>query len=383
MTTTDHQHTPGTPRGADDGRPALQQILEDAVDAGITGITLRVRDEHGAWTGTAGHGDPEGTTGAPPIEGHVRIGSSTKTFVAALVLSLVAEGRIALDDPVGPVLPDLDLDPRVSLRMLLQHTSGIFNHTGEYYPDGSVVPGIPATTAGREWVEHRFDDHDPRDLARLALSRPARFEPGTDWSYSNSNYVIARLLVEALTGESVVAAMERRIISPLGLIGTLQPTAQTDIPAPHARAGFRIDEDGAQRIVDVTRQNPSWISSGGDMISTSRDLQTFLRALMGGQLLPRALRDEMLTPRPTPIPGAGYGLGVFVEDLGARGTVVTHHGGAAGHGALMAITPDGRRVMTGTMNYVDDAGLSLAVPFQQLSQALVRAVFAGEAPAQG
>lgn len=366
--------TPNQPGTTTGDRQELRTILDEIVASGITGITLRVHDEHGDWTGSAGAAEI-GHDAPPPVDGHVRVGSNTKTFVATVALRLVDEGRIDLDTPAAQYLPELGIDPRVTVRMLLQHTSGIFNFTGEYYPDGTVVAGIPATTAGKEWVDHRFTTYAAEDLVRLALSKPARFEPGTDWSYSNTNYAIVRLLVEKVTGRPLADAMRRLVVEPLGLTGTTQPTTETAIAEPHAHAYYRYEEDGTERTVDVTEQNPSWISSGGDMISTSADLQTFLVALVTGRVLPAGLLDEMLTTRTTPIPGMGYGLGVFVQDLGPDGTVVTHNGGAAGHAALMYSTPDGRRSMTATLNYVDDAAMTLAVPFQQGSQRLVDAVF--------
>lgn len=360
--------------GAVPGRSELQAILEGFVASGITGITIRVHDEHGDWAGSAGVSQI-GHDATPPIDGHVRIGSNTKTFTAALALQLVGEGTIGLDAAADSYLPELGLDPRITLRMLLQHTSGVFNFTGEYYPDGTVVAGIPATTAGREWVDHRFTTYPPGDLVRLALSKPARFEPGTDWSYSNTNYVIVRLLIEKVTARSVAEEMGRLILDPLGLTGTTQPTTEISIAEPHAHAYYRYAEGGADHTIDVTEHNPSWISSGGDMISTSADLQTFVSTLVTGQLLPAELLTEMLDTCSTPIPGMDYGLGVFVQDLGDDGTVITHNGGGAGHAALMYCTPDGRRSLTATLNYVDDAAFSMAVPFQQGAQRLVDTVF--------
>ncbi|MFD8234815.1 serine hydrolase domain-containing protein [Streptomyces sp. NPDC059696] len=352
----------------------LQQILEEIVDSGITGMTLLVHDERGEWAGSAGV-SKLGESAEPPVDGHVRIGSNTKTFTATLVLQLVAEGRIELDAPAAEYLPVPGLDGRVTVRMLLQHTSGIFNFTGEYYDDGTFAPGIPATTAGKEWVDNRFKTYRPEDLVRLALSQPARFEPGAGWSYSNTNYVLARLLIEKVTGRPVAQEMQRLILGPLGLTGTVSPAADTEIPAPHAHAYYRYEDGGQERTVDVTRHNPSWISSGGDMISTTRDLHTFISALMSGRLLPADLLAEMCTPRPTPLPNMGYGLGVFVQDTGGGRTVVTHNGGIAGHAAMMFSTPDGSKTLTAALNYVDDAALSLAVPFQKATQRLVGEVF--------
>ncbi|MGW1739351.1 serine hydrolase domain-containing protein [Nocardia sp. NPDC001965] len=363
-------------------RPALQRAIRAAVDSGLTGMTLRVHDERGEWTGSAGVSELGGAT-APPIDGHIRIGSNTKTFTATLVLGLVAENRIELDTPVADYLPEFGLDRRITVRMLLQHTSGIFNFTGEYYPDGTVVAGIACTISGKEWVDNRYRTYQPAELVRLALSKPPRFEPGTDWSYSNTNYVLARLLIERVTGSPVAAEMHRLILGPLGLTGTVVPTDETDIPEPHAHAYYRYDDAGEQKTVDVTRLNPSWISSGGDMISTTRDLHTFISALNRGDLLPADLLAEMRTGRATGIPGMNYGLGVFVQDLDGGGTVITHNGGAAGHAALMFSTPDGRTTLTASLNYVDDAALSLSLAFQQATQRLVAEVFGGGQPDAG
>ncbi|TMR20269.1 beta-lactamase family protein [Nonomuraea turkmeniaca] len=340
------------------------------VDSGFVGVSLRVRDERGEWVGSAGVSELGGTE-TPPADGHVRIGSNTKTFTATVVLQLVAEGRIGLDTPVDDYLPEFGLDRRITVRMLLQHTSGVFNFTGDFDPDGTFVPGIPATPSGKEWVDNRFHTYQPEELVRLALSKPARFEPGTDWSYANTNYVLARLLIEKVTGRPVAEEMQRLVLGPLGLSGTVQPTTQTDIPEPHPHAYYRYEEDGEQRTVDVTRHNPSWVSSGGDMISTTQDLATFISALLGGKLLPAELLTEMCTPESK----AGYGLGVFVQNVPGGGTVITHNGGMAGHAALMYSTPDGSKTLTAALNYIDDSALSMGAAFQQATQQLVQEVF--------
>ncbi|MGW0183081.1 serine hydrolase domain-containing protein [Nocardia sp. NPDC003345] len=373
MTATPIDQDATNPGTAPAARPELQRAIEEIVESGFTGLTLRVHDERGEWAGSAGVREL-GDTAKPPVDGHIRIGSNTKTFTAAAVLRLVAEGELALDAPVAETLPEFGFDERITVRMVLQHTSGIFNFTGEMFPDGTVVPGIPSTIAGKEWVDNRFATYLPEELVRLALSKPARFEPGTGWSYSNTNYVVARLLIERVTGRSVTEEMRRLILAPLGLTGTVAPTTETEIPEPHAHAYYRYDNDGVERTIDVTEHNPSWISSGGDMISTTRDLHVFISALNSGELLPPELLAEMRTTYPTGIPGMDYGLGIFVRET-AGGPVITHNGGAAGHGALMFSTPDGRSTMTAAFNYVDDAALSLSAEFQLAMQRLIGEVF--------
>ncbi|KJS56570.1 alkaline D-peptidase [Streptomyces rubellomurinus subsp. indigoferus] len=351
-------------------RPELQAAIEELVGSGFLGVQLRVNDERGAWVGSAGVRELGGSA-APLTDGHVRIGSSTKSFVATTVLLLVAEGRIGLDDRVADHLPEFGLDRRITVRMLLQHTSGIFNHTGELYEDGTIVLGVP--WQGKEWVDNRFRTYPPEDLVRLSLSRPARFEPGAGWSYANTNYVLARLVVERATGRPFAEELRRLVLEPLGLTGTVAPGASPEIPEPHNHGYYRYEDAGRQRTVDVTRQNPSWVGAGGDMISTTRDLHTYFSALMAGRLLPEALLAEMRTPEET----VGYGLGVFAQET-AGGTVYHHNGATMGSAALMYGAADGSRTLTAGLTWVDDADLSIAPAFQAAQQRLVDAVFCGK-----
>ena len=358
----------------------LQSTIEALVDPGIIGLSVRVNDQQGEWVGSAGTAELGGDV-KPPVDGHVRIGSNTKTFTATLVLQLVAEGRIGLDDPVADHLPEFGVDKRITMRMLLQHTSGLFDFTGEVYEDGSIVLGVPMPYGpnGKEWLDNRFLTYRPQDLVELALSKPARFEPGASWSYSNTNYVLARLLIEKVTGHTVTEEMQRLILTPLGMSHTVVPD-DAEIAEPHAHAYYRYDEDGQSRTVDITRQNPSWVSAGGDMISTTEDLHTFIAALTGGRLLPDELREEMFTRRATGIPNMDYGLGVFVLTTDDGTTVISHNGAAAGYAALMYATPDGSKTLTAALNCVDDANLTVAAAFQGVQQRLLSEAF-GSAPA--
>ena len=139
-------------------RPELQKAVQAWVDAGFAGMQMRVHDQQGDWVGSAGV-RKLGETAKPPTNGRFWIGSSTKTFTATLVLQLVAEGKIGLDAPVAGYLPKLGLDRRITVLMLLQHTSGLFNYTGDFNDGGSWEPGI--TAGGKEWVDDRFRSYRP------------------------------------------------------------------------------------------------------------------------------------------------------------------------------------------------------------------------------
>ncbi|MEU0563814.1 serine hydrolase domain-containing protein [Nonomuraea sp. NPDC005983] len=368
VATADSRPAPKAAAGQD--RPELQKAVQEFVDAGYAGMQLRVHDQRGEWVGSAGV-RKLGANAKPPTDGQFWVGSVTKTFTATVVMQLVAEGKIGLDRPVAGYLPELGLDQRITVRMLLQHTSGLFNYTGEYYDDGTVVPGIPAT--GKEWVGNRFRSYRPEELVRLALSKPARFEPGTDQNYSNTNYTLALLLIEKVTGRSYAEEMQRRILRPLGLTGTVVPGTRAEIPGPHAHGYYRYQDAGQWKVVDVARQNLSLLAGAGDMISTTKDLQTFISALMGGELVPAPLLAEMRKPHGK----LGYGFGLWVQDLGPNcgGTIFQHNGSPpGGYGALMYSTPDGSKTLTASVT-TGDAAIDQAQTFPKALDKLVKEVF--------
>jgi CubicO group peptidase (beta-lactamase class C family) len=193
-------------------------------------------------------------------------------------------------------LPQYKLDRRITVRMLLQHTSGLFNYTGEYYDDGTVVPGIPAT--GDEWLANRFRSHQPEELVRLALSKTPRFEPGTGQNYSNTNYTLALLLIEKVTGRSYAEQLQQRILRPLGMSGTMAAATRTQLPGPHAHGYYQYEDDGRQKVADISRQNLSLLAGAGDLIATTQDLDTFFSALNAGKLFAghAAGRDASAAP---------------------------------------------------------------------------------------
>ncbi|MFK4087831.1 serine hydrolase domain-containing protein [Kribbella sp. NPDC020789] len=351
-------------------RPEVQAAMQGFVDAGFGGVQVRVHDERGEWVGSAGV-RKLGTPAKPPTDGSFWVGSITKTVTATVTLQLVAEGKLKLDAPVAGYLPRLGLDPRITTRMLLQHTSGLFAYTGEVYDDGTIVPGIPVT--GQEWVDNRFHRYTPEELVRLALSKPPRFAPGTDQNYSNTNYTVALLLIEKLTGHSYADEVRRRIIRPLGLTGTVVPGNRTELPGPHAHGYYRYTDNGETKLVDVSRQNMSLLAGAGDMISTTKDLRTFISALMSGKLLPAPLLAQMRDPHGK----LNYGLGLFVQDLGPScGGIVYQHNGSppAGYGALMYSSPDGTKTLTASVT-TGSADIDLATEFPKALAKLLTATF--------
>ncbi|MGW1008605.1 serine hydrolase domain-containing protein [Streptomyces termitum] len=310
---------------------AVQQRLDDLVAkdgvpaalATVTGRDGRTR------TYTAGTGDA--VTGAKvPRDGRVRIGSNTKAFTAVVVLQLVAEGKLGLDASVDTYLPSLlrgdGIDGRnITVRQLLQHTSGLPD-----YVDQKAVLDAP-----RRYFE-------PRELLDAALVKKARFAPGARWEYSNTNYLVAGLIVQKTTGRPFGEEVTRRVIDRIGLRHTSFPTpGDMTIPGPHPK-GYQRTEDGSLR--DYTELDPSWGWAAGAMISTNGDLNRFYDALLGGRLLPPAQLAQMRTTVPADevAPGAGYGLGLLSTPLSCGGTVWGHGGGIPGYATFGGVTGDGR-----------------------------------------
>jgi D-alanyl-D-alanine carboxypeptidase len=302
---------------ADTDSRALRQALAAVHTAGSPGAFAEVRDGGRTWTGATGLAN---LTSGTPTRPHLRhrVGSITKTFVAATVLQLVGERRLGLDDPVGTHLPDLvtgEVGERVTVRMLLNHTSGIGNYTNELLNSLASVESARTTT------------YAPEELAAIALAMPRTNEPGAAYSYSNSNYVLAGLIIQRLTGNDPAAEITRRILRPLRLTDTYFPGTDPAIRGPHAGAYF-----ASFGVRDVSTFNMSWAWLAGELISTTEDLNDFYRALFGGKVLSPALLAQMRTTVPfdPSVPEAGgYGLGVYFLATPC-GPIWGHDGGVIG-----------------------------------------------------
>ncbi|WP_039795235.1 serine hydrolase domain-containing protein [Amycolatopsis alba] len=344
---------------ADSGRGTVRQAMAGLVATGTAGVQVRLHDDRGDWTGSAGEREL-GRHRSPSTDGKFRAGSTTKTFVATVVLQLVGEGKLELDAPVDRYLPRFGLDRRITVRMLLQHTSGLFDYIGDTSPDGATFePGIPLV--GKEGVANRFHRYLPDELVRLSLAKPARFAPGTQWRYSNTNYVLAGLLVEQATSTSYATQVERRILQPLRMHDTSLPGARTTIPGDHAHAYQAYQDNRRLTTVDVTRQSTTWAWAAGEIVSTTKDLDRFITALTGGKLLSPELYAEMRRMREAGSANRQYGLGLAQYRLAPDCVVVGHVGEIPGYKTYLLSTPDGSRRLElsatqGALDYQDKAG---------------------------
>ncbi|GHH06171.1 serine hydrolase domain-containing protein [Amycolatopsis oliviviridis] len=304
-------------------RKVVQEALDQLTSSGSAlGVQARVADGHQRFTARSGKAELDSHRPVPE-NGRFRVGSITKTFVSTVLLQLSGEGKVELDVPVVRYLPGL-IDGRITVRQVMQHTSGLYNYT-------NALPLDPD-----QFEKIRYKHWTPQELLKISTDKPLDFGPGTRWSYSNTNYVVAGLLVEKLTGKPYEQAVEQRILKPLRLDGTEVPGDDADIHGPHAHGYVTV----AGKPNDITRINPSVAWAAGEIISTTRDLDTFGVALAGGKLLKPAQQREI--GKTTAI-SPGYGLGLEVQTLSCGTKVWGHSGGIPGYSSLLMTTQDTKK----------------------------------------
>ncbi|WP_460699086.1 serine hydrolase domain-containing protein [Nocardia thraciensis] len=316
----------------------LTRDLDALVALGITGAQTRVIDQNGAQlTATSGVADIDTKRPVSP-DGHFRMGSTTKTFTATVVLQLVGEGLLSLEDSVEKWLPGVvrgngNDGAQITIRELLQHTSGISDES------------YPMPRSGPEYLQMRFHPTPSEQIVADAMRHRPLFEPGNGWSYANTGYVLLGMVIQKVTGRPWHKEVAARIIEPLRLTHTLWPGYSPDLPEPHARAYLRSAP--GEPFVDVTQLIN--VDASGGLITTTEDLNRFLQALLGGQLLQPTELTQMKQTVPTDesvqraFPGARYGLGIMNVPLSCGGSYWTNSGSDPGWGNDNGVTADGRR----------------------------------------
>jgi D-alanyl-D-alanine carboxypeptidase len=331
----------------------LAAIVAKAPDDQVSGMTVSIDGSAGCWRGTGGFADRAGRE--VPQDGRFRIGSMTKVFTAATALQLVAEGRLDLDRTVQHYLPDLlpASYPPITVRQVLTYQSG--------------VNGVGVPHKEPAWFfAHRYDTWAPG--SQLDLTQPLAFAPGTRQRYGNADYILAGLLIEAVSGRRWDQEVTSRIIRPLRLRGTVAPFTERDIRGPHAH-GYEAMPDG--RWIDVTRANPSLQWAAGSMISNAADLDRFLAALFAGRVVPARQLDLMFTVPDVPDYESGVpatnSAGLVLLGPGVWGKTGDRPGYTTGMGA----TRDGSRRVVYATNTIKMGG-----PQPRIAQELVAAVYA-------
>ncbi|MGO1054749.1 serine hydrolase domain-containing protein [Crossiella sp. CA198] len=312
-----------------------QRSARAAIGAGAT-----VRDGDTMWSVTSG---TRMLGQALPVgpEHRVRAGSLTKTFTAAMMLQLAEEDLVDLNASVETYLPGVvqgnGYDGRnITVRQLLNHTSGIFDY-------------VDVALRNPQFQLRQFT---LAQVAALGLANPPYFAPGQGWRYSGTNFILAGMIIEAVTKRGWIEELTARIITPLGLSTTMVPVGTKALPPGHVRGYL-----GRVVYLDVTQMfEPSIGGSSGGIVTSGQDATKFLQALLTGKVVPPARLAEMLTPYTGPgAPEIAYGLGISRYPLPCGGEAWGHNGLWPGYESNAVATADGRAAFT-TVNVLDPFG---------------------------
>jgi D-alanyl-D-alanine carboxypeptidase len=363
------------PAYAEELKVTLDTIVDDMQ---IPCAVVLIRSEsEGDWSGTCGTrrlGADEPVT----MDDHFRVGSNTKTMTGTVVLQLVEEDDdFGLDDAVSKYRPEVPNGDNITLAMLLEMRSGLYNYSAD------------------EEFNARLDDEPshvwhPSELLAIAFAKEPTFDPGTDFEYSNTNTVLLGLIIEQRTGLSLEDAFQQRIFDRLELHHTVLPVADdVSIPSPHPRGymfGTNVSTNddpalpaeeqaaaasGALLPNDHTDSNPSWTWAAGGAISTADDLARYVEALVDGGLLGsrlQQLRIASIKPSGADPESAGYGYGIA-----KFGPMIGHDGQIPGFNSFMARDPDARNTVIVLTSLF--AGANGHQPANEMARAIIAALY--------
>lgn len=292
------------------------QMAKYKVPGAIVGMWF---PDIGNWVVGAGKGD-KSTGAAPKTTDRVRIGSITKTFTATVVLQLVDEGKLTLDDKLSKYEPQVPGADGITIRQLLNMTSGLFNYT-----DDKVFWTQFMNNPKAVWK--------PQQVVDIAIAHPAVFPPGQKYMYCNTNYVLLGMIIEKVTGKKAGDEITTRIIDKLGLKNTSFPMT-TDMPTPymHGYIPATGEPNDSGNLVDYSVYSPTPFWTAGGIISNLDDVKTWAQALGTGKLLSKQMHDEQLkfsAPNTE-----SYGLGVM-----KGGSFLGHSGEVPGYNSSMYYDP--------------------------------------------
>jgi D-alanyl-D-alanine carboxypeptidase len=311
------------------------ELHRQALPGTIVGVK---RDGRAPWIVARGHANLQTLR---PMRGdeHVRIGSVTKAFVTTLLLRLAQEGRLSLDDPIANYVAGVPAGEAITLRQLANMTSGLADDFAN--PDFSI-----------EYLTG--ETFTPPRLVELGLALPTLFAPGTGWSYSNTNTVLLGMVIEAVTGQPLAAALKRRVFAPLGLRGTSLPSFRT-LAKPYA-SGYTYQTLNG-RLGDATFNTPTATWAAGGIVSTVPDLLRAARMFGTGKPLLSAASQrqrEGWVRFPPNSQLQRYGIGVF--DFNGW---IGHNGGIPGYTAIAWYLPERHLSLVVSVNSDIHVGASL------------------------
>ena len=237
------------------------------------------------------------------------IGSISKQFTAAAILILQEQGKLKLDDPVGKYVPGLTRGDEVTIRQVLSHTAGY----QDYWPEDYLMKPMEQPTTGQEIID------------RWA-KKPLDFEPGTQWQYSNTNFVIAGMIVEKVSGQKLMEFLGEHIFHPLNM-RSVWNSDEAKLTQTDATAYIR---NALGPLRQATKEGRGWMFAAGELAMTAHDLALWDESLIAQKILqPESYREMFTEIKLKDGKGTHYGLGVFVADLNGHHDI-SHSGEVTG-----------------------------------------------------
>ena len=301
-----------------------------------------------------GFGLADLTTERPmPANEYMRIGSVTKTFTGTVLLQLVDRGLIRLDDPLSKYIdgqiPQVPNANQITIRMLGDMTSGIFDYVGIVEPNDDPTAEIWRTP---------FTRSTPRELVEVGLSQPPYFAPGQGWHYSNTNFVLLGMIIENLTKRSLGTNIRLRILEPLGMSDTVFSLGSR-YPGRHPE-GYSLTPPDYRSLTEITYIEAGGAWACGNMISTPRDMLIYAKPLATGQLISPAAQQERTkwqdaTPYPPGKPFTEQKYGFALKNLDG---LIGHGGNIQGYDTFMAYLPavDASIIVISNLYLTNDPG---------------------------
>ena len=302
----------------------LQASLDRAIGTyGGKGVSVAVILPDGStWIGTSGT-----STGSVPVSSNMlfSIGSATKTFTAVVILQLVEDGVLTLEDQLSEWLPAYDnIDSTITIRQLLNHTSGIYNCTEHPEIWDDIFADLYAQWTMEEIIE--------------GYILPPDFPKGTDWHYSNTGYLLLRMIIKEATGQSISSQYRERLFKPTGMTGMF--TAIEESPTGQVANGwYDTDNDGDYDDFSSVPQTAFYSAIGGGVFASAKEFALWVKAVWHDRILLSSDYYDHMMDFHSPTPGeplaAGYGLGVvlFNPDLFNGLTIYGHAGNPIGYAA--------------------------------------------------
>jgi CubicO group peptidase (beta-lactamase class C family) len=327
---------------------ALQGTVEaSAKELMLPGVMVLLRTPGGEFV--FGYGSTElGVSSPPRADTHFRIASNTKTMTAAVIVLLAQEGKLRFDNPVSKYVSGVPNGDNITISDLLKMRSGLYNYTSA--PE--LVESLDNDST-RVWTSE--------ELLAIAFKQPPIFAPGKEFDYCNTNYALLGLIAEKVAGAPLARIFRNRFFGPLGMEDTLLPANTSNtIPEPYshgylygssayalADAPYPADlqaaaKSGTLKPNDDTGQNPSYASAAGGVISTAYDLASWIRALVGGEVLNVDYQRQWLdSPEPEDLSkplGQKYGYGIALMTFGPN-SLYFHGGEMPGYNSFMGYDP--------------------------------------------